>query len=106
MRQHQYVKRQLARRRRWHQLVVGVLICLVVAASAHAGTGDLPAAAPRQQFVAPAPGSYKLERIQPAANGDVLDEHGRAAQLARYTGAKITLLGFMYTYCVDPIGCP
>ena len=97
--------RQLARGRRWHQLAIGILVCLVAAASALAATDTLPAP-PRQQFVAPAPGSYRLERIQLAPNGNVLDENARVNPLERYTTAKITLIGFMYTYCVDPVGCP
>lgn len=103
---HKFLKRQLERSRHWHRIVVAVLICLVAAASARAGAVDSPAAAPRQQFVAPAAGSYKLERIQASANGNVLDEQGRPSRLDRYTSSKLTLLSFMYTYCVDPIGCP
>ncbi|MEO7494117.1 MAG: SCO family protein [Massilia sp.] len=100
------VERQLARARRWHWVTVGVLVCLVAAATAHAGTGDTLPSAPLQQFVAPAPGSYQLERIQKVPKGTVLDERGRAQALANFTTDKITLLGFIYTYCVDPIGCP
>jgi protein SCO1/2 len=99
------LNRQLARGRRWHLVVVAILLCLIAAASAHGATDTLPAP-PRQQFVAPAPGSYKLERIQSAPNGNVLDERGRQHRLDGYTTGKITLLGFMYTYCVDPVGCP
>ena len=61
---------------------------------------------PRQQFVAPAPGSYRLESIQSAPDGEVLDTEGVAAPLRRYTTGKVTLLSFIYTYCVDPAGCP
>ena len=74
--------------------------------AAWAGPVDAPAARPRQQFVAPAPGSYVLHAIQPAADGNVLDSDGRAARLKHFTTGKITLLSFMYTYCVDPVGCP
>jgi len=64
------------------------------------------AAPPRQQFVAPAPGSYRLESIQAAPDGEVLDTEGTATPLRRYTTGKVTLLSFIYTYCVDPVGCP
>lgn len=66
----------------------------------------LAAAAPRQQFVAPAPGSYRLEAIQSVPDGAVLDSEGATAPLRRYTTGKVTLLSFIYTYCVDPVGCP
>lgn len=64
------------------------------------------AAPARQQFVAPAPGSYRLESIQATPDGEVLDADGTSAPLRRYTTGKVTLLSFIYTYCVDPVGCP
>lgn len=81
-----------------------VLLC-----GALAGLGlthALAASPPRQQFTVPAPGSYRLESIQPAADGAVLESDGTAGPLRRYTTGKVTLLSFIYTYCVDPVGCP
>lgn len=57
-------------------------------------------------FVPPAPGSYTLHRIMPAPEGRVLGTDGRPQPLSRYTRGEITLLGFIYTTCVDPEGCP
>jgi cytochrome oxidase Cu insertion factor (SCO1/SenC/PrrC family) len=57
-------------------------------------------------FVPPAPGTYKLERIQRAADGVVLDSTGQQRRLSEFTGGKVTLLTFMYTSCADPGGCP
>jgi protein SCO1/2 len=57
-------------------------------------------------FVPPAPGSYVLHRIMPAPEGTVVGLDGRAVPLSRYTRGQITLLGFIYTTCVDPLGCP
>lgn len=84
----------------------GLAACLGMVGMAWAGPVDAPAAKPRQQFVAPAPGSYVLHAIQPAADGNVLDSDGRGARLKQFTTGKVTLLSFMYTYCVDPVGCP
>ncbi|WEF32726.1 SCO family protein [Pseudoduganella chitinolytica] len=80
------------------------LLCAALACTglAHA----MAASPPRQQFVAPAPGSYRLEAIQAAPDGEVLAPDGAAGPLRRYTTGKVTLLSFMYTYCVDPVGCP
>ena len=39
-------------------------------------------------------------------DGTVLDVEGRSRNLARFTRDKITLLGFIYTTCSDPDGCP
>ena len=67
-----------------------------------AGGADLP----RQEYVANAPGTYTLQRIQPAGNGWVLDGSLVPRRLSAYTHGAITLLSFVYTYCTDPAGCP
>jgi cytochrome oxidase Cu insertion factor (SCO1/SenC/PrrC family) len=54
----------------------------------------------------PAPGSYTLPRIQRCPDGDVLQSDGRAARLHALLRGRISVLGFMYTYCRDPVGCP
>lgn len=61
---------------------------------------------PRQDFVAPPPGSYQLPVIQPAANGWVLDGNWLPRRLSAYTRGALTMLSFVYTYCTDPVGCP
>ena len=63
-------------------------------------------ARPPLSFEPPAPGTYVLHRILAAPDGDVLDVDGRAHRLARFTHERITLLGLIYTTCVDPDGCP
>jgi cytochrome oxidase Cu insertion factor (SCO1/SenC/PrrC family) len=63
-------------------------------------------AAPRMDFVPPLAGSYKLERIQPATDGAVLDAEGKRRRLAEFTRGRVTLLAFMYASCADPNGCP
>jgi protein SCO1 len=54
----------------------------------------------------PAPGSYTLPRIQRCPDGEVLQSDGRAARLHALLRGRISVLGFMYTYCRDPVGCP
>lgn len=61
---------------------------------------------PALDFDPPAPGSYTLHRIMTAPDGDVLGVDGRAQRLSQFTHDRITLLGFIYTTCVDPDGCP
>ena len=41
-----------------------------------------------------------------APEGRVLGLDGRPQALSRYTRDQITLLGFIYTTCIDPEGCP
>ena len=62
--------------------------------------------APALDFEPPAPGTYTLHRIMAAPDGEVLGLDGRPQRLARFTRERITLLGFIYTTCVDPDGCP
>ena len=57
-------------------------------------------------FTPPAPGTYQLHRIMPAPEGSVLDADGNARKLSHFLRSKITLLGFIYTTCTDPEGCP
>lgn len=61
---------------------------------------------PSADFVAPAAGSYRLERIYRAPSGRVVDVHGSSAPIARYTQGRATLLSLMYTQCNDEKGCP
>jgi len=61
---------------------------------------------PALDFEPPAPGTYTLHRIMAAPDGEVLGVDGRPQRLSRFTRKQITLLGFIYTTCVDPEGCP
>ena len=72
------------------------------AACAHHASEPLPPL----DYAAPVPGTYTLHRIMPAPDGRVLSVNGRTQSLARFTRDRITLLGFIYTSCVDPEGCP
>ena len=57
-------------------------------------------------FIPPPAGSYQLQTIMPAPDGEVLDTSGHAQALSQFTRDKITLLGLIYTRCSDPDGCP
>jgi cytochrome oxidase Cu insertion factor (SCO1/SenC/PrrC family) len=65
-----------------------------------------PDALPALDFEPPAPGTYTLQRIMAAPDGEVVGLDGRPQRLATLTRERITLLGFIYTTCVDPEGCP
>lgn len=89
-------------------LVAAVIVAgtAAVPAPARAANDATPTGGPQQQFSPPAPGSYALPVIQQTADGRVIDSSGARRSLASLTTGRITLLTFMYTYCVDPIGCP
>jgi len=61
---------------------------------------------PPLEYEPPAPGTYTLHRIMRAPDGEVLGLDGRPRRLAAFTRGRITLLGFIYTTCTDPDGCP
>jgi protein SCO1 len=90
--------------------VLTALAAAVLAAVAGAGRAheldDRRPAAVTMDFVPPPPGTYALNAILRAPDGPVLDRDGRRRPLARFTAGKITLLGFIYTSCTDPRGCP
>jgi protein SCO1/2 len=91
--------------RRARILAVGALVLAVAVGdgAAHEPADRAPIA---MDFVPPPAGSYVLHEIMPAPAGVVLDPAGRRLPLSRFTAGKITLLGFMYTSCADPRGCP
>ena len=87
----------------------GVVIALSLAGvptALRAAVDPGMATAPRMEFVAPPPGSYRLQKIQRVTDAVLLDSTGRAVRLSALTHGKITLLTFFYTYCLDPLGCP
>lgn len=75
-------------------------------------TGVSPALAhaseplPALDFDPPPAGSYELHRIMAAPDGAVLGIDGHVQRLSQFTRDRITLLGFIYTTCTDPDGCP
>jgi protein SCO1 len=87
---------------------LGLVGVTVVAAwlAASAAVGHEVAPLPPLAFDPPPPGTYTLHRIMTAPDGEVLDLDGRARRLSHFTRGRITLLGFIYTTCVDPDGCP
>ena len=82
---------------------LALLAALACAPISGAHQGE-PLAEP--DFIPPAPGTYTLHRIMAAPEGRVLGIDGRTQPLSRYTRGQITLLGFIYTTCTDPEGCP
>ena len=58
------------------------------------------------QFDPPAPGSYRLNAIKRAPDGEVLDIHGTARSLREIMQGKISLVSFVYLNCGDINGCP
>ena len=80
---------------------VATWLAVAPAAVAHEAAPHPPLA-----FDPPRPGTYTLYRIMRAPDGDVLGLDGRPHRLSEFTRDRITLLGFIYTTCTDPQGCP
>lgn len=83
--------------------LLALLAALAVPAPLQAHDAE---ALPALEYDPPSAGSYVLHRIMPAPDGRVVGVDGRPGRLSDYTRGKITLLGFIYTTCVDPEGCP
>lgn len=86
--------------------MIRALALLAGALAAPAPLAHHPEPLPALEYAPPPPGSYVLHRIMRAPDGPVLGLDGRSRPLSRYTRGQITLLGFIYTTCVDPEGCP
>jgi len=82
------------------------LLAGLACASALPALGHDAAPVPALDFEPPRPGTYTLHRIMAAPDGEVLDLEGRPQRLSHFTRGRITVLGFIYTTCVDPEGCP
>ncbi len=64
------------------------------------------AQASEPEFEAPAPGTYALPIIKPAADGPMVESTGKPVQLRELTRGRITVLSFIYTRCADMKACP
>jgi cytochrome oxidase Cu insertion factor (SCO1/SenC/PrrC family) len=71
----------------------------IAAVSATALAGDY-------DYDAPAPGSYVLPVIKPAADGALIDSSGKPIRLAELTRGRITVMSFIYTRCAAAKACP
>ena len=85
---------------------LGAAVLVIGLVSAGAALAHEPAPLPTLDFEPPAPGTYTLHRIMPAPDAEVLELDGSRVRLGRFTRERITLLGLVYTTCVDPDGCP
>jgi cytochrome oxidase Cu insertion factor (SCO1/SenC/PrrC family) len=54
----------------------------------------------------PAPGSYALPVIRRVEDHPLVDADGRAATLDALTDGRLTVIAFIYTTCVEAVGCP
>jgi len=61
---------------------------------------------PDYDYDPPAPGTYRLPRIGPAAGGRILGPDGVPRDLADLYDGRVTILSFIYTRCADPKACP
>ncbi|PYQ15851.1 MAG: SCO family protein [Acidobacteria bacterium] len=90
-----------------HALVASLFALWLAGRAAVPASADQPdEPRPPLEFVPPEPGTYELHRIMRAPEGRVLTVDGRVEALSRFTRERITLLGFIYTSCMDPEGCP
>lgn len=63
------------------------------------GYGVLP-------YASPDPASYSLPIVRAAGDGVVREDTGEATSLHALFGDRLVVLGFIFTHCADPNGCP
>ena len=78
--------------------------CIAAANAAVLAVGDARTA--DHDYDAPAPGTYTLPVIKPAADGALLDSDGKPVRLADLTRGRITVMSFIYTRCAAAKACP
>ena len=83
--------------------LASALIALLLGGAAHTTEPSRDAA---YDYDPPAPGSYTLPVIKPAADGKVLDAQSRALRLRDLTRGRATVLSFIYSRCADARACP
>jgi len=81
------------------------IFCAIVVVSIAALAGDNARTA-EYDYDAPAPGTYVLPVIKPAADGALLDSAGKPIRLAELTHGRITVMSFIYTRCASAKACP
>jgi cytochrome oxidase Cu insertion factor (SCO1/SenC/PrrC family) len=80
-----------------------LLALAVISAAAYAADNARTA---DHDYDAPAPGTYTLPVIKPAADGTLLDSTGKPVHLADLTHGRITVMSFIYTRCAAAKACP
>src|SRR5688572_33331170 len=90
----------------WILIAIRMTAALLWFFAQHVMAHEKHAPLPPLDYTPPAPGTYKLHRIMAAPDGRVVDVTGRLRRLEHFTRGKVTLLGFIYTTCADPEGCP
>ncbi len=90
-------------RRRSSRVQAGYVALSLLASTIPVAGNEQSVAGP----VHPKAGTYKLQKIQPAPSGWVLEDSvWIPRRLSSYTKDKITLFSFFYATCRDPEGCP
>lgn len=58
------------------------------------------------EYTPPAPGTYELPVIRKVGDHPLIDTDGRPTTLFTLTGDRLAVVAFIYTSCVEAVGCP
>jgi cytochrome c peroxidase len=58
------------------------------------------------QYTPPAPGTYALPVIARVGDHPLVDADGKPTTLFTLTGERLAVVAFVYTSCVEAVGCP
>ena len=95
-----------------------IAMLALLSSAAVAGSADLIQTSPgvvtpdllqrktaEDNYDVPAPGSYQLPVLKPAADGTVLGTNGQPVKLHDLMRGRVVVLSFIYTRCADPTAC-
>jgi protein SCO1 len=83
-----------------------ILITLLAVHAAAFAESDPASRTADYDYDPPAPGSYKLPIIKPAADGALIDSNNKPVRLRELTRGRVTVMSFMYTRCAAARACP
>lgn len=88
-------------------MLIAAALALVLPGAIGAGIAeDQPPRDSDYDYDPPAPGSYSLPVVKPAADGALLDSNRKSINLRDLTHGRITVLSFIYTRCAAAKACP
>jgi protein SCO1/2 len=87
-------------------LRVSLLSSVIFTALAGAQSNEKLVRSTDHDYDAPAPGTYQLPIIRPAADGALVDAGGKTVSLRELTHGRVTVLSFIYTRCASAKACP
>jgi cytochrome oxidase Cu insertion factor (SCO1/SenC/PrrC family) len=82
------------------------ILLILILLNVRSGFASDPARDADYDYDPPAPGSYSLPVVKPAADGAIVDSNGKSLNLRDVIRGRVTVLSFIYTRCAAGKACP